>query len=209
MAAQPANITDISSHASWQSTYQPKLSVSDSATVIESPTSKKPAVAVTTPAGLPLTQVTKASVASSPRRLTQSELYPVRHAFAPQHIAALRLLTVAIGRCEHALAHLKDGQKMKADTEIQKLQVLLPELFCCRSLGDGFGTLVAALSSGLEALNGDTPNQHQIQAFKRVLTLLWEKPFLTADEADSHLPLLESVGLSVYPADLLDFLASD
>jgi hypothetical protein len=145
----------------------------------------------------------------STRRLTQSELYPVRHAFSAEHIAALRLLTLSIGRSGRALRHLEEGDLVSADVEIQKLQTLLPELFCCRALGDGFGTIVNALMSAFESLSGNTPNSNQINAVRRILEMLKDRPFLTADEADAQLPLLEESGLSPYPPELMTFLSSE
>src|ERR1035441_9568793 len=100
-------------------------------------------------------------------RLTQSELYPVRHAFRPEHLTALRLLTVAVGRSKRALEAIVVSDMLAADTEIQKVQVLLPELFCCRTLGDGFTTIVNAFMSAFEALAGDTPNSNQIKMMNR------------------------------------------
>ena len=82
---------------------------------------------------------------------------------------------------------------LAADTEIQKLQVLLPELFCCRVLGDGFGAIVNSFMSAFEVLAGNTPDVNQIRAMIRVLQLLKEKPFLSADEADDQVEVLESV----------------
>jgi hypothetical protein len=76
-------------------------------------------------------------------RLSQNDLYPVRQSFSPEHITALRLLAVAIGRCQRSIDATDDP--MTADVEIQKLQMSLPELFCCRALGDGFGTIVNAV----------------------------------------------------------------
>lgn len=142
-------------------------------------------------------------------RLTQAELYPVRQAFRREHITALRLLTLAIGRTKHALNAAAADNVVGADTQIQKLQVLLPELFCCRRLGDGFGTIINSLMSAFEALSGNTPDVRQIRAMTAVLQVLKEKPFLSADEADDQVDILESVGLSPYPAELVEFLSSE
>ncbi len=142
-------------------------------------------------------------------RLTQDELYPARHAFSREHITALRLLNLAIGRSRRALDAIATNNMIAADTEIQKLQVLLPELFCCRRLGDGFGTIISSFMSAFEGLAGNTPDVNQIRAMNRVLQLLKEKPFLSADEADDQVEVLESVGLSSYPAELVEFLSSD
>ncbi len=142
-------------------------------------------------------------------RLSQGELYPARHAFSPEHITALRLLALAVGRSKRALDAIAADNALVADTEIQKLQVLLPELFCCRVLGDGFGTIINSFMSAFEALAGDTPDVGQIRATTSVLQLLNQKPFLSAYEADDQVEVLESVGLSPYPRELVEFLSSD
>jgi hypothetical protein len=143
-----------------------------------------------------------------PVRLTQSDLYPARHAFSPAHIAALRLLKLAIGRCQRAIdAHADDP--MAADIEIQKIQMLLPELFCCRVLGDGFGTVINALICVFQNTDGNTIDPNQIRTLERVFQGLRDKPFLGATEADDTVELLESNGFNPYPAELVEFLSSD
>ena len=141
-------------------------------------------------------------------RLSQSDLYPARHAFSPEHIAALRLLRLAKGYSQRAIVALNDGDEIAADSETQKVQVLLPELFCCRKLGDGFGTLINALISAFESLAGDPMALVQLRAVNHVFALLLDKPFLTTDDADQELEKLEAVDLNPYPAELVDFLSS-
>jgi hypothetical protein len=141
-------------------------------------------------------------------RLSQSELYPIRHAFSPEHITALRLLGLAVGRTQRALTAMNDGDEIAADSETQKVQVLLPELFCCRSLGDGFGSVVNGLLGAFESLQGNPPSVPQLRKLNQVFILLRDKPFLSADEADEQLGQLESVNLSPYPAELVEFLSS-
>ena len=154
------------------------------------------------------------TIAAGPReysgtRLSQSELYPVRQAYSRDHLTALRLLTIAAGRCRRALDAIATNDMLAADTEIQKIQVVLPELFCCRVLGDGFGTIVNALMSAFETLSGNTPDVAQIRTMNQVFQLVKEKPFLSADEADEQVEKMESVGLSPYPPELVEFLASE
>lgn len=141
--------------------------------------------------------------------LTQRELYPVREAFTTEHITALRLLSVAIKRCERAMYATSADDLVGTDTEIQKIQVLLPELFCCRTLGDGFGSVVSAIICSFESLNGNFPNPAQIRALNTVFCVLSDKPFLSVDEADEQIELLEVAELNPYPSELLEFLSSD
>jgi hypothetical protein len=183
----------------------------DSYTVIESGQRKPPETATATSFfDLRDLIISEGSTkGSQDLRLSQAELYPARHAFSREHIMALRLLALAVGRSRRALDASSSGNVLAADTEMQKLQVLLPELFCCRALGDGFGTIINAFISAFEALAGQTPDLNQIRAMTRVLQLLKEKPFLSADEADDQVEGLESVGLSPYPAELVEFLSSE
>lgn len=145
----------------------------------------------------------------SPAKLSQADLYPVRQAFSPHHIAALRLLKVARGRARRALVAMSEGDQVGADSETQKIQVLLPELFCCRSLGDGFGTVIAAILSAFEGSDGDALNSHQLTALLNTFSVLYDRPFLNTTEADEQVEQLETVGLNPYPRELTEFLSSD
>jgi len=102
-----------------------------------------------------------------PVRLSQNDLYPARQAFSPEHITALRLLKLAIGRCQRAIDAQADDP-MAADIEIQKIQMSLPELFCCRALGDGFGTIVNALICSLQNMDGNALERSQIRILGEV-----------------------------------------
>ena len=141
-------------------------------------------------------------------KLSQRDLYPVRHAFSPEHITALRLLRLAAGRIQKAIRALNEGDEMAADSEVQRVQVLLPELFCCRALGDGFGSVVNALMSAFESLRGNMPSISQLKALFRVFEFLREQPFLSADDGDQQLEQLEAVELNPYPAEFVEFLSS-
>lgn len=209
MATPQTNIADTGSSRYPRSRFHSK-SAWENVTSIEGETIKKPAEGVATASvELPPEDLSDEQAELPDRRLTQSELYPVRQAFSPDHITALRLLTLAVGRSRRAIQHVENDDILAADTEIQKLQVLLPDLFCCRSLGDGFGTIINSLVSSFEGLDGDTPNAAQIRVMNKTLVLLRDKPFLTADEADEQLSSLEGVGLNPYPAELLRFLSSE
>jgi hypothetical protein len=141
-------------------------------------------------------------------RLSQADLYPARHAFSPQHLAAIRLLRIAVGRTQRAMAALSEGDDIGADSETQRVQVLLPELFCCRALGDGFGMTIGALMSAFECLQGRAMSGSQLRTVNGIFSLLLDKPFLSTGEADDQLERLESAQLKTYPAELEEFLSS-
>ncbi len=207
--ASPQTLTSIESGQHHRLRISRSVGGYEQMTPIELGETKKPAESAITTADFAFEVLVPEQFKSTTRRLTQTELYPAREAFRREHINALRLLAVAIGRCQRALQHLTDNDLIAVDTEIQKLQVLLPELFCCRSLGDGFGTMINAVMSAFEALDGNVPDRNQIEALRSLLAVLRDKPFLTPDEADEQLGRIEAVGLNPYPTELLDFLASE
>ena len=141
-------------------------------------------------------------------RLSQNDLYPARQAFSPEHIMALRLLRLAVGRCQRAIGAVAEDP-MGADTEIQKVQMLLPELFCCRALGDGFGTVVNALICVFQNTDGNILERNQIKILESVFKELRDQPFLNVTKADDLVDLLESNGFSPYPTELIEFLSSE
>jgi hypothetical protein len=139
--------------------------------------------------------------------LNQNDLYPARQAFSREHITALRLLKLAIGRCQRAIdAHAEDP--MAADSEMQKVQMLLPELFCCRALGDGFGTVVNALICVFQNADGNAFDRTQIEILTTVFQELRDKPFLGVTSADDTVDLLDSNRFSPFPKELIEFLSS-
>lgn len=207
--ASPQTVTNIESGQHHHLRILRTTGRDEQTTSIDVGATRKPVERAITAVDLPFEDLLSEQVSRAERRLTQSELYPVREAFRREHINALRLLAVGIGRCQRALQRLADNDVMAADTDIQKLQVLLPELFCCRSLGDGFGTIINALMSAFETLGGNIPDRSQIEAIRRLLAVLRDRPFLSPDEADEELERLEQVGLNPYPTELLDFLASE
>jgi hypothetical protein len=141
-------------------------------------------------------------------RLSQDELYPVKHAYSTEHFTALKLLGVAINHINRAVQALNEEDGVTSDSEIQRVQVLLPELFCFRGLGDGFGTVINGVMSAFESLQGNAPNAVQLRILQRVFELLRSKPFLSSDEADQQLERLETASLNPYPPELVEFLSS-
>src|ERR1017187_8799896 len=130
MATAQNPITDIGQYRSRHRGYSWHSGASDVGTPIGPESTKKPAESVTTPADVPFdVSGRQEQVPGNERRLSQSELYPVRHAFSPEHLRALRLLQLASGRCRRALDALGQDELLLADIEVQKVQVLLPELF--------------------------------------------------------------------------------
>ena len=86
----------------------------------------------------------------------------------------------------------------------------LPELFCCRSIGDGFGLIINAIQSGLANSAGEPTTKAEVIAIRQALRLLRDEPFIPTEAATDILMRLEDAGLSIEPsgfdalADLLN-----
>jgi hypothetical protein len=169
---------------------------------------KMPAYSVLTVADDAVLRVVSFASSSAGTRLTQDDLYPARRAFSAEHINALRLLKLGIGRTQRALAAASGEEMVGAEVELHKLQALLPELFCCRALGDGFGIVVNALICAFQNLESAI-TVLQLRTVLKILQQLRDKPFLTAVESDTLVDMLESTHLNPYPAELIEFLSSE
>ena len=81
-------------------------------------------------------------------------------------------------RITQATEQIKSQNLVAADDAIQRLQASLPELFCCRILGDGFGAVINAVLLSLQNTEGGGWNEKQIDAIGRALRSVRNEPFL-------------------------------
>ena len=68
-----------------------------------------------------------------------------------------------LAHIEEALAAHRENQLIVADDAMQNVHALLPELFCFRTLGDGFGMVVNGLLCAFQNLGGLPLERHQIR----------------------------------------------
>lgn len=130
---------------------------------------------------------------------TQS-LYPLASEFNPKLFMAMRLLEEGIGQLNEAINMFRNDYLLSSDDAIQRFQALLPELFCCRDLGDGFGAVVNAVFHSLKNLEGIPANQEQLLAIKKIINRIAIEPFLDFEEAVDEIIMLENVKLIVEPS---------
>lgn len=125
-----------------------------------------------------------------------ARLYPLGTETNPQLASATRLLKEAVERLSEALSCFERDDPIGADDYAQGVRVLIPELFCCRSLGDGFGSVVLAAFYSLAHLDGAPINQAQVSALLRGLTKVSNEPFIRFEVALQVHSWLEAVGLN-------------
>lgn len=159
--------------------------------------------------GEPKVRTSSDDVVVSQRNISTKALYPLSHEFKPALATALRLLEEAIQEMKVAIDMLEDGDLLSSDDALQRFQALLPELFCCRDLGDGFGSIINAVFHSMKNLQGSPANKEQLQAIRNIVNRILTEPFIEVEEAVTEIILLENVGLIVEPehfkfaADLL------
>jgi hypothetical protein len=138
-----------------------------------------------------------------PRRmLTVDDLYQDLDPKDSILASALVLLDEAETTLVEAAALAGEGDQISADDAVQRFQALLPELFCCRSLGDSFATVINALFHGLKNLNGLPATETQIAQMLNSIRVLRRRPFLVYTEALAVVTRLEATKLRVDPQGL-------
>lgn len=126
-------------------------------------------------------------------------LYPAPETSRSPFIVALRLLGDAAGHATVAMHLADDGDLLAADDAVQQVQALLPELFCLRSIGDGYGAVVNALIIIFDNQAGRPLAMEQLRAVRAALHTLRSRPRLSIDAAVDAVLDLEKAGLDVNP----------
>jgi len=135
------------------------------------------------------------------RRITTEELYSRFENVSPELNSAVRLLSLSLEYIDQSLLAHRDNDSIEADDATQRMQGLLPELFCCRSLGDGFGIVVNGLMCAFQNLAGIPLRRDQAEKVRQTLIKLRSEPFLRAEDAVQSIDVLEEVGLVLEPAE--------
>lgn len=147
---------------------------------------------------------------SSGRQIETKQLYPLSHELRPELATSFSLLAEGLEYINDAINAQNEGDLISSDDFIHRLQALLPELFCCRSIGDGFGAIINAIYHSLTNMKGIALNIPQLEAIKRGLRRISTEPFLEFGEAVDEIIHLQDVGFEPepsyfkYAADLLD-----
>lgn len=162
------------------------------------------------PTEIPPVRITPLEREVSTGQIETKSLYPLSREVRPELAATFTLLNEGLKHIADAINAEVKGDRISSDDAIHRLQTLLPELFCCRSISDGFGSIVSAVYQSLGNMQGGFVNSGQLQAIKRVLSRIDTEPFLEFGEAVDEIMALEEAGFEVeppyykYAADMLD-----
>ncbi len=134
------------------------------------------------------------------KKISTEELYPLRSEFKPELTIAFKLLDKGSKLITEAINTLKQDDIFASDDAIQRFQALLPELFCCRNLGDGFGAIINAIYHSLNNPRSEHYDNNILTVLKKVVNRLYSEPFIDFEEAVEEIMHLENAGLEVEPA---------
>jgi len=140
--------------------------------------------------------------------ISPRDLYPL-HAERMLLSTALQLLDEGMNYLNDSIGMFDDGDRLGSDDALQHFQALLPELFSCRELGDGFGAIVSSVFHSLKNLDGGPLSGKQLQTLRQIVRRISTEPYISFDEALDELEVLQDAGLEVQPpyfkfaADLL------
>lgn len=153
----------------------------------------------------PKTRITSTSEAGADQhhvpadRLPVDDVYPEPDLIGQDLSTAIQLLAEAVDLVNEAIDDQRSGETVHADDALQQLQVLLPELFLCRSLGDGFGAVVNSLFHGLCNLGGKPLTEEQMLSVRRSLLSIRNEPFLKFIDAMNLVNELRSLAFEIMP----------
>ncbi len=121
-------------------------------------------------------------------------------------IKALGLLAQAISTLERARDALVANDLLQSDHFVHTVELLLPDLFRCRSIGDGYAAIINALEIARVNSNGQPLTASQVVVFLRALKELRTHPFVSFDAAQQTIEEFEQAGLCVDPVSLGELL---
>lgn len=113
--------------------------------------------------------------------------------------SAMRLIPKAVQWTESAIQALDAGELVQADDAMLHVHSLMPELFCCRKLGEGFGLVINAVLSSFQNRSGLPMERPQVERIRRALIAIRSDPRMSFDLALGLVSAMEDAGLSVHP----------
>lgn len=138
----------------------------------------------------------------SSKKIDIETLYSGAESVSSDLQAAMKLLKESLHYFDEADEAYQAEDIVAMDDAMQHFQGLLPEIFCCRTLGDGFGALINALHYSLFNLKGVPPSKEQIDTMRHCVETARNEPFIAYDTAVEMVDRLEKANLSVDPPEM-------
>ena len=100
-----------------------------------------------------------------------------------------------------------EGNLIGSDSELLQFQVLLPKLFDCRGIGEGFANIINTIQIGISNLKGEPLNAAQVNVIWRTVRQLNVGPFISFESSLDFLEDLEATGISVQSKFVSEWLS--
>lgn len=120
-------------------------------------------------------------------------------------LTAFNLLDESSELINLSLENLRGSDLIASDSAIMKFKQILPELFCLRSIGESFGTIVSIINTALSNRRGQPLEENQILALRSLINSLKSNPNMAYDDAVERIMEFERTGFDV-DIDGLEFL---
>lgn len=158
------------------------------------------------------TPVSGSQAASSPASdaLTPIDidiLYRAKDARSSNFSNALALLTEASRILHGAKQAVDEGSLLESDSQLLQFQALLPKLFECRAIGEGFANVTNTIQLGIANLKGQPLNAAQVNAVWRAVRQLSVGPFITFESSIDVVEDLDDVGITLRSEFLSEWLS--
>jgi hypothetical protein len=137
-----------------------------------------------------------------PTNLLIETIYPAPEVGSVELTSAMRLLPEALQWTQVAVRTLDAGDLIRSDDAMLHVHSLLPELFCCRRLGEGFAAIMNAILSSFEGCGGVPMEKAQLEAVCRALVGIRSEPRMSFELALHFISAMEGAGLKVSPAGM-------
>jgi hypothetical protein len=136
------------------------------------------------------------------------QLYQAQELGTKEFVAAVRLLAEAASLLSEAKTAAERSEEVTADNFMIHFEHLLPRLFACRKIGDGFANVTNAVQLALANRNGLPLEKMQIVVLWRIFRQLATGPFLSFDDSISLIDDLDQANLWITDPTLNDWICS-
>ena len=158
---------------------------------------------------VPAFQATAKGAAALAPIIDIDHLYPASSETRPDLLKALRLMADAVSALESARAACARNNEIDADRYVQRLQMMLEDLFSCRKLGDGYANTINSIHFSLINQHGKPLTARQISAVWRTLKELRAHPFMGFEDSLQLVDGLSDTELEVTPSFIGELLQEE
>lgn len=147
------------------------------------------------------------TIESGPLRQTTLEgLYVSATDISTSLSSATILLKEGIDYLDAIIKLIDDEEMLGAHDTLMLFRRLLPELYCCRDLGEGFEEIVRSVNMAAENIGDGNLDREQAVAIRFILRILQREPFIKYDAALDRVIQLDQVGLVVDSLGVIEII---